>query len=225
LTIHHLLFFIALLLQWTAVTYCQQQDTLIAPGDKVPESTEKFLPVADTVVTTAGKFLPANDTVLVTADTVLTTSNTDSSKVHSPRKASIYSAVIPGLGQIYNRKYWKVPIVYLGFGVCAGSTIYNIRNYSHYKAKYIYMLENNLQVYKDQSITEVKWYKNTHRRYRDLWVIISAGFYALQIVDASVDAHLFDFDVSDDLSLFVDPVLSPFEPGGYTLGISCCLYF
>lgn len=241
MTIHHFLFSSAFLLHLSSAIHCQQGDTLIAPEDTVLIYTEKFFPVpdtgfpdpvtikeeADTIFTAADtvRVSTTGDSMFVAADTLPASSAVDSSNVHSPRKASIYSAVLPGLGQIYNRKYWKVPIVYIGFGVCAGSTIYNIRNYNHYKKKYIYMLENDLPEYNGQSINEVKWYKNTHRRYRDLWAIISVGFYALQIIDASVDAHLFDFDVSDEISFSVDPVLNPFEPGTCSLGLSCCLYF
>jgi hypothetical protein len=138
----------------------------------------------------------------------------------------IYSAVLPGLGQIYNKKWWKVPIVYVGFGALAGSTIYNATNYSRYKSKYIYMLENDLEEYESQSIYEVQWYKNTHRKYRDRFIIATAGFYLLQILDASVDAYMIDFDVSDDLSININPVFTP--PTGnevYSLGLRCCLYF
>jgi len=184
-----------------------------------------FLSLTALLLSNAVAYGQQKDTLTLAADTVQVTTGADTIWKPSPKKASIYSAICPGLGQIYNHKYWKVPIVYVGLGFCAGSVIYNARNYKHYKDKYIYMLDHNLTEYQNQSLAEVKWYKNTHKRYRDLWAIITAGFYALQIVDASVDAHLYDFDVSDDLSLIVDPVLSPFEPGGYSFGLRCCLNF
>jgi hypothetical protein len=211
---------------------CQQPDPLTPATDTAIITTGTILTAADTILSTADTVFKTGDTVLITADTILisadtiiTTSDTTTAKVKSPRKASIYSAVCPGLGQIYNHKYWKVPIVYLGLGVCVGSTIYNARNFAHYKDKYIYMLEQNLNEYEQQTLPEVKWYKDTHKRYRDLFFIITAGFYALQIVDASVDAHLFDFDVGDDLTMIVDPVLAPSLPDACSLSLRCCLYF
>ena len=164
------------------------------------------------------------DTIIVDPGT--SHADTSLQAEHSPRQAMIYSAVLPGLGQIYNKKWWKVPIVYVGFGTLAGSTIYNATNYRKYKDKYIYMLENSLEEYEGQSIPEVQWYKDTHRRYRDLFIIVTAGFYLLQIIDASVDAYLINFDVSDDLSMKINPVMIP--PSGtevYSLGLRCCLSF
>jgi len=164
------------------------------------------------------------DTLIIEADTSL--ADTSAFEEHSPRKAMIYSAVLPGLGQIYNKKWWKVPIVYVGFGTLAGSTIYNSTNYRKYRKKYIHMLENNLEEYEDQSVPEVKWYKEYHRRYRDLFIIITAGFYALQVIDANVDAYLINFDVGEDLTMKIDPILIP-PPGNhtYSLGLRCCLSF
>ena len=221
-----------MLLQISTFANCQQLDsltpatnTVIITADTVLTAADTILTTADTVFITGDTVLITTDTVLIAADTVITADDTTAIKAHSPRKASIYSAVCPGLGQIYNHKYWKVPIVYLGFGVCVGSTIYNARNFAHYKDKYIYMLEHDLKEYEEQTLPEVKWYKDTHKRYRDLFAIITAGFYVLQIVDASVDAHLFDFDVGDDLSMIIDPVLTPYQPNTYSLSLRCCLYF
>ena len=165
------------------------------------------------------------DSLLFEADTANIQSDTAAVEQHSPRTAAIYSALLPGLGQIYNKKYWKVPIVYLGFGGGVGSVIYNATNYKFYKEKYIHMLENALEEHEDQSLDEVAWYKDTHRRYRDLFVILTAAFWGLQVIDANVDAHLINFDISEDLSLQVDPVMIP-QPGtNYSFGLSCSLHF
>ena len=169
------------------------------------------------------------DTIIIEADTSFTgssLSDTSLQEEHSPRQAMIYSAVLPGLGQIYNKRWWKVPIVYVGFGTLSGSVVYNAANYRKYKKKYIYMLENSLEEYEGQVVPEVKWYKDTHRRYRDLFIIVTAGFYLLQVIDASVDAYLINFDVGDDLSMKIEPLLIP-PPGtqAYSLGLRCCLSF
>ncbi|MFC2114980.1 DUF5683 domain-containing protein [Bacteroidota bacterium] len=154
---------------------------------------------------------------------------------HSPYKAAMYSAVMPGLGQIYNRKYWKLPIVYGGLGGLVYSAIWNSREYSHYFDLYKYMKEEALQELDGQTLREVEWYKNSHLRYKNLMLILTVGFYAIQIVDASVDAHLFDYDISDDISLTIDPVLldpvmfkpsmAELRPKDATFGLRCCLSF
>ena len=164
------------------------------------------------------------DSLIIEADTI----SIDSFILdHSPRKAAMYSAVFPGMGQIYNKKYWKVPIVYAGMGALIYSAIWNGRQYTHYFDKYKYMTETDppLPDFEGQSLREVEWYKDAHLRYRNLFIIFSVGFYALQIVDANVDAHLIDYDISEDLSLTIDPaMLQPFE-NATTVGLRCCLNF
>lgn len=123
------------------------------------------------------------------------------------RKATIMSAVIPGLGQAYNRKWWKVPIVYAGIGGFGYLFYTNQTKYSFYG--------KNLKAENDgdpNTINETKYnsdqllvLKNDYRKYRDLGIIGCVIVYALNIVDANVDAHLKTFDVSDDLSLEIKP--------------------
>jgi hypothetical protein len=169
--------------------------------------------------------------MLVEADTLIVEGDTLSMDTfrleHSPRKAAMYSAVFPGMGQIYNKKYWKVPIVYAGLGTFIYSSIWNGRRYRHYFDKYKFMTESDPphDEWEGQSLREVEWYKNTHLRYRNLLIIITVGFYALQIVDANVDAHLIDYDISEDLTLTVDPaMLQPYDNTA-TFGLRCCLNF
>jgi len=137
--------------------------------------------------------------------------------VHSPRKATIYSAVLPGLGQIYNRKYWKVPIVYGGFVTLGYFINFNNELYVKYKQAYSDIIDTdpntnsftklniNPALYGPAKITQftetLRRAKDGSRRNRDLVVIGTAVFYALNIIDASVDAHFFNFDISDDLTI------------------------
>ncbi|MDL2323020.1 DUF5683 domain-containing protein [Bacteroidales bacterium OttesenSCG-928-A17] len=163
--------------------------------------------------------------------------------VPNPNKAVIYAAVFPGLGQIYNRKYWKLPLVYGSVIGCAYAITWNGGQYSGYKdaysdfryainytgkpedfdpkrnswEDYIYIMNINTTDLSDGSA----WNSNTvnrfsqvlksrrdrFRRYRDLSYIVSVGFYAIWIIDAYVDAQLFSFDISEDLSLNVQPVI------------------
>ncbi|HAH22365.1 MAG TPA: hypothetical protein DCL77_01105 [Prolixibacteraceae bacterium] len=136
---------------------------------------------------------------------------------HSPRKATIYSAVLPGLGQIYNRKYWKVPIVYGGFAALGYFINFNNTEYVKYRQAYSDIIDNdpttnsfkkltaNPLNYEGSNLTQftdkVKGYKDYWRRNRDLCVIGTAVFYAVNILDASVDANFFNFDIGDDLTI------------------------
>ena len=126
----------------------------------------------------------------------------------SAKKASILSAIIPGAGQVYNKKYWKVPIIY----ATLASSIYfvqdNQSNLDKYKNAYISRSNGENDAYSDvyndsQLLTIVNYYE----RNRDVSYIVTAAIYLLNIVDASVDAHLFDFDISDDLSINCSPKL------------------
>ncbi|HZL08608.1 MAG TPA: DUF5683 domain-containing protein [Prolixibacteraceae bacterium] len=136
---------------------------------------------------------------------------------HSPRKATIYSAIMPGLGQIYNRKYWKLPIIYGGFVTLGYFINYNNDVYNSYKQAYADIVDNDpfTNSYLDLNIspslfqdakvsqltTALKGAKDNWRRYRDLVIIGTAVFYMANIIDASVDAHFFNFDISDDLTI------------------------
>ena len=162
----------------------------------------------------------------------------------NPAKAVIYSAIFPGLGQIYNRKYWKLPLVYGAFMGCAYAISWNNRNYSDYSQAYMDIMSedpetNNSwinflpanadpeQYIEDTNFKEsLKSRKDYFRRYRDLSVIITVGVYFITMIDAYVDAQLFDFDISPDLSLRVEPVMT--QPTSYssrTYGLNCSIKF
>ena len=120
----------------------------------------------------------------------------------SARKASILSAIIPGAGQIYNEKYWKVPIIYASLSTSIYFIYDNQNKLKAYQNAYICRsnggTDEYIDVYNDsQLLTVVDYYE----RNRDVSYIITAAIYLLNIVDASVDSHMFDFDISEDLSL------------------------
>ena len=150
-------------------------------------------------------------------------------KIHSPKKATIYSAVLPGLGQAYNKKYWKIPIIYVGFGTIGYFIKWNNGNFSTYKLAYNDLTDDDpatdsyndleaTQYYDLDDPTDFNNFKSGlskqaeyYHRNRDLLIIVFAGFYGLNIIDASVDAHLFDFDISEDLTLNWQPAVHTFE--------------
>jgi len=141
-------------------------------------------------------------------------------KEHSAKGASIRSAIIPGWGQLYNKKYWKIPII---FGAAAGASYYigfNIGRTNAYKDAYL--IKTNSDPLDDGQIEEILSFdefaplysetdllelKGIYRNYLDISVIAFTLIYVLNIVDASVDGHLYDFDMSDDLSLSIKPEL------------------
>jgi len=129
---------------------------------------------------------------------------------HSPKLAGTLSAVIPGAGQLYNAKYWKLPLVYGALGGIAYLVTDNNRIYKNYRDVIRFRTGNNpdgIDLYPDYSTEQLVLLQDQARRNRDLFIIGGTLVYMLQIVDAIVDAHLKTFDVSDDLS--VVPVLLP----------------
>lgn len=151
---------------------------------------------------------------------------------HSPKKAAIRSAILPGLGQIYNKKYWKLPIVYGALGTCAGVFFFNLGSYQD--TKFAYKVKYNMRVNKTDSLlfpkikdnlkplTEesLRFYRNQYRRDIDYSALFFLILWGLNVVDASVDAHLKTFDVSPDLSLQFKPGYSQMAK---TNGISLIL--
>lgn len=130
--------------------------------------------------------------------------------------------VLPGAGQIYNRKYWKLPIIYGGFVGCAYALTWNTKMYNDYSQAYQDIMSDNPNndSYKDfippyvDIESNLEYYKNTfknakdiYRRQRDLSIFAFIGVYLLSVIDAYVDAELSDFDISKDLSLKLEPTL------------------
>jgi hypothetical protein len=145
---------------------------------------------------------------------------------HSPKKAAILSMLLPGAGQVYNKKYWKVPIIYAAAGGLTYSFQFNQSRYVKYRDAYKNRLNgvpDSYPFYSDDDLNKLFKY---YHRYRDLTVIGFAALYALNIIDASVDAHLFYFDVSDNLSLNIQPTLiNTANLNHYATGLSLSIKF
>ena len=140
--------------------------------------------------------------------------------VPNPTKATWLALVIPGGGQIYNRKYWKLPIHYGGFAGCAYALTWNSKMYKDYSTAYKDAMNGNMQ---SSSITDLlppgykisetqlkellRKRKDTYRRYRDLSIFAFIGVYLLSVIDAYVDAELSNFDITPDLSMKVEPAV------------------
>jgi hypothetical protein len=156
---------------------------------------------------------------------------------------------LPGLGQIYNRKYWKVPVVYAGFGALIYAIQYNSNNYNVFLKAYqdftdqIRQTDSYLTIIKNvdpstydpvlypktYNVSNYEWYKerilaqvDNNKRYRDLSYIGIAAWYLFTVLDANVDASLFNYDVKDDIELKVQPVIMPLSVMAYPV-VNLCL--
>jgi hypothetical protein len=166
------------------------------------------------------------DSLVVRNDSIIPVRGVDTSKVisrdsiikkkHSPRKAAIRSAILPGWGQVYNRKIWKVPIVYGALGTTAGVFIFNIRQYKDIQFAYRTLINKDLPNYpkvvpelqvfiQNEASNDLFNVRSEVRQNIDYSVLVFLFFWGLNVVDALVDAHLKDFDVSPDLSMKIKP--------------------
>lgn len=167
----------------------------------------------------------------------------------NPTKATWLALVIPGGGQIYNRKYWKLPIVYGGFAGCAYALTWNGKMYKDYQSAYVDAVNENWdstsitdllppgymdRVSHSQLTETLRKRKDTYRRWRDLSIFAFIGVYLLSVVDAYVDAELSNFDIGPDLSMKVEPTIFNNQVGGsYTpttlkdksVGVQCSFRF
>jgi len=153
-------------------------------------------------------------------------------KQHSPQKATIMSLCLPGLGQVYNKKYWKVPIIYAGFGILSYLIVFNTNYYLEYKSAYIESFNgdsagNYSDIVKKYPLSSILSAREYYRRNLEISIIFSAVLYLLNIADAAVDANLFTYDINKDLSFNVEPTLIPPAPQyrNYSSGIRLCFNF
>jgi hypothetical protein len=156
---------------------------------------------------------------------------------YNPRKALLYAAVVPGLGQIYNKKYWKLPLVYGGFiGIGYAINFYNT-NYQKYRVQLFYNLDHGYEgddeVNPNPSDEEFEGITtgtlrnavDKNRRERDFWVIMMGAMYLLQMVDAHVDAHLKEFDLNPNLRVSIQPSVDQDALMGRQNSVSIILKF
>ena len=242
----------------TSVTVMQAQDLphdtikVMYPGDsavvEIPNSQDKYIEEK--------AILTPDDEGKLTS--VLRKDSVGMAKKHgrdwskwrpNPKRALWLALVIPGAGQAYNRKYWKLPIFYGGFVGCIYAMTWNNQMYHDYAQAYMDIMDNDptTQSYNNflhlgATITSAneeryknifKQRKDRYRRWRDLSIFTTIAVYALSVIDAYVDASLSDFDISDDLSLHIAPTVisnksiatpnNPFRSSA--IGIGCSLTF
>ncbi|WP_321481336.1 DUF5683 domain-containing protein [uncultured Bacteroides sp.] len=154
-------------------------------------------------------------------------------------KATWLALVFPGGGQIYNRKYWKLPIIYGGFAGCAYALTWNNKMYKDYSQAYMDIMDDdptsnsflellppNSNYTESQLQTILKKRKDTYRRYRDMSIFAFVGVYIISVIDAYVDAELSNFDITPDLSMHLEPtIINDRHKTGNSVGIQCSLRF
>jgi len=128
-------------------------------------------------------------------------------------KASIYSAMLPGLGQMYLGDWWRVPIYYAGLAVSGYCWYYFNLQFNRFRSMYLEAIDPNGNYTGSISVDNLKYYRDEYRRYRNYSIIATFAIYILQIVDANVFATLSNFDISDDLTVSLSPaVINPIQP-------------
>jgi hypothetical protein len=145
---------------------------------------------------------------------------------YNPRKALLYAAVLPGAGQIYNKKYWKLPLVYGGFIATGYAINFYQDGYQQYKGELFDLLDSD-EFLSPSGFTEdqLRTIVDRYRRQRDFMIIVMAGVYVLQMIDAHVDAHLKEFDLNPDLHVRVVPATEVSALTGRSTGVSLLIRF
>lgn len=192
----------------TVITLCLLSVVLCVSGQKQSDTKE------------------AGDTVKYVPDTVALKSY---AARFDPRKALMYAAVLPGLGQVYNKKYWKLPLVYGGFiGFGYGISVYQ-EAYIKYKEDLFDVLEADdpTKAVSPDGLNQEQLRRQVDkmRRERDFFIILMAGMYILQMVDAHVDAHLKEFDLNPNLHVRLRPTWESDMLTGRSVGFSVKLRF
>ncbi|PQJ11057.1 hypothetical protein CJD36_013895 [Flavipsychrobacter stenotrophus] len=151
------------------------------------------------------------------ADTIASNSNNDLIIKRlpfqpNPKRAGLYSAILPGVGQFYNRQYWKIPVIYAGLAVAGYYFVDNLNNYQAFRKAYIgrinnpYPTDKYVNIYTQDQLQQLQ---NDYNKFLNLTVLFTGVGYTLQVLEAITGAHLKNFDISRDISLNVQPVVYP----------------
>lgn len=155
-------------------------------------------------------------------------------KRYSPRKAILYAAILPGLGQVYNKKYWKLPLVYGGFYAIGYGMDYYNDLHKEYRGYLFQNLEdgigeNDVNQNRNQgaklTTSQLRTIVDKARRERDFMIILMGGMYILQMIDAHVDSHLKEFDLNPQLQVSIEPAMDHNALAGRSIGVALVVRF
>jgi len=145
----------------------------------------------------------------------------ETKKNHSVTRATIYSLILPGAGQVYNKKYWKVPIIYAGMGASIFLALANNNDFKRFRDAYRTRVDGGTDEFAEVLLDNTLRSRITsNQRNRDFAFIVAGIFYALNIIDAAVDAHLFSFPKNDDLTFRIQPNLQITDNSQLSKGLS-----
>ena len=206
---------VLLVLIFSARASGQEADTLsLQPAaDTLSPTGNLYIIKSDTLIEVYGRdtVTQVRDAVRIEADTLVVVEEDVS---HSPTKALMFALVLPGLGQAYNRKYYKMPIVWAALGGAGWAINFNTQKYKEYSKGFV----DDPGEYTERGLQY--W-----RRNMELSYIAMIAVYALQVIDAFVDAQLYSWDVNEELSMGISPTLQPLmAPGsltGHAYGLTC----
>ena len=229
----------------TALTAPLAGAALLSDSTDAPDG--RLLPADDSIAPSSDSIAQADDKDIAAGDSIARHHKRDWNTWRpTPKRALWLALVLPGGGQIYNRKYWKLPIIYGGFVGCAYAMRWNNMMYRDYSQAYLDIMDDdpttesyNQFLHLGSQITDAnksRWQeifrkrKDRYRRWRDMSFFVMVGVYALSVIDAYVDASLSEFDISPDLSLHVAPAVLNASPrlGDFSqaaIGLQCCLNF
>lgn len=208
--------FLFLCVLMVAIPSFAQQDTLHPANKTIDTVVVRPAPVAIHDTVKAGNLEVFTDSAFVP----------NAKLPHSPRKAALYSAVVPGLGQAYNKEYWKIPLAYAAIGTCVYFFVDNMKVYKMYRDAYRLRVDGNPDTNDTNPETApydteaLKGARDQFRQYVDYSVLFFVLAYGINIIDATVFAHLRNFDMSDDLSMRISPTIINNRTLGLSVNIS-----
>lgn len=148
-----------------------------------------------------------------------------SSLPKNPKKATVLSAILPGAGQVYNNKAWKVPILYAGFMADIYFINFNNKRYQTFRTALFAFDEGDKSQFPSLNREALVRNVDYWRQNRDLTILLLAAIYALNLIDANVDAHLSGFDISDDIAMKIEPNIGNLTATGNSMGLSLKFQF
>jgi hypothetical protein len=199
----------------------------IAKSDTISRTDSLLLVTSDTLITiktTSGpKFTDTDSNVKI----VTKEDSMRIKKDHSPRIAGMYSAIIPGLGQAYNRKYWKIPLLYIGGGALVYYCVDENKSFKEFQGKYNLELNKPSGLQSKDSLDYYGRVRDGYRTNRDRLIFFTALVYAANIIDAMVDAYFYNFDISDNLTMKLEPEFDyqTFAMGDISYGLKLSFKF